>query len=630
MRLFFYILRAVSSFPKHTSNTNRNQSVNLPLPIFSLMGCSPSSPSTDNSVYDTGSLDGGTIEGDVQPESEDLEPDQGSDLGRSDLSTPDIRPDITTSDISRDEDVYIEPDLSDGDPTCDGFDDDGDRYIDEDYSPRILECGLGLCFKRYEATRCVDGQEIVLVEECVPGNPKGPDDNCDGFDDNCDGDVDEHFEREIDDCGRGECHRSVAVTDCVEGEVVHTICRPGDPGDDRNCNGLDDDCDGEPDEHFLGTPIDCGVGACFAEGITVCVGGEIVRDCIPGDPLSLQDRTCDGIDDDCDGLIDEDFVERRTGQLCGQGECAGEEVVVCENGREFTSCVPSIPENEVCDNQDNDCDGQTDEDMGHTSCGDGVCGNTVENCINGVVQMCRPLNNATEETCDNLDNDCDGRTDEGLGNRDCPNGDTIPVCVDGILQQCPAPDQEVCDGVDNDGDRVIDEEIQAIACDEDVCAYTLPGCVEGEPNECTEENRVCVDNPRDYHIALKGYEGARQVSEHELLSFITDSPLGSSILISLDFFRGNNPPANSLTFCDFTGMVRNPADNEPIRAKAVDLLEMDRVVASIFRYGHIYEGQMPIAELNINTETDLGGISFFVGEGNNSSEYRYIMAACRF
>ena len=78
-------------------------------------------------------------------------------------------------------------------------------------------------------------------------------------------------------------------------------------------------------------------------------------------------------------------------------------------------CVGEVtPTAEVCDNMDNDCDGSVDEDLGFTTCGLGVCENTVDSCVGGVPQTCDPLPNAVPEICDNLDNDCNGLVDDGL------------------------------------------------------------------------------------------------------------------------------------------------------------------------------------------------------------------------
>ena len=68
----------------------------------------------------------------------------------------------------------------------------------------------------------------------------------------------------------------------------------------ETCDGADNDCDGVPDN--LGE-ISCGLGAC-KKTIAACTNG-VLGVCVPDAPATTVDG-CNGIDDDCDGTIDED------------------------------------------------------------------------------------------------------------------------------------------------------------------------------------------------------------------------------------------------------------------------------------------------------------------------------------
>jgi len=78
------------------------------------------------------------------------------------------------------------------------------------------------------------------------------------------------------------------------------------PGaDDSNCNGIDENCSGTADEGYVSTPSTCGTGACAAGGQLTCQDGKEVDTCTPGIP---QLEVCDAIDNDCDGAITHVFL----------------------------------------------------------------------------------------------------------------------------------------------------------------------------------------------------------------------------------------------------------------------------------------------------------------------------------
>jgi hypothetical protein len=269
---------------------------------------------------------------------------------------------------------------------CNGLDDDCDGVADEDLGlDAPCMAGVGACGREGVAV-CGENGDVVCQGQPGPPAPEA----CDGVDNDCDGVIDEDFGLGGPcSAGVGACQRDGAQV-CVPGGGNACNAVPGEPAQEL-CNGLDDDCDGAADDGFaLDAPCRVGVGECARAGHTICGrDGAATCDTPPGDPIP---ELCNGLDDDCDGEVDEDFA---LGSPCDGGDpaCPPQGIIVCDAGAAVCSIRPGAPE--ICDEIDDDCDGQVDEGLGlgeGCTAGTGVCATVGVRTCDGVGGLaCDPV-----------------------------------------------------------------------------------------------------------------------------------------------------------------------------------------------------------------------------------------------
>jgi hypothetical protein len=359
-----------------------------------------------------------------------------------------------TGDVRETDEVCDEAGL---DEDCDGVSNEGCECSGDSDLP----CGsdVGECVGGVQ--RCVDGMRTGCEGAVGPSGEA-----CDGLDEDCDGMVDEGVTRR---CGfdRGICIAGVET--CSMGEFG--TCEGAVLPVAEVCNGLDDDCDSMTDESVTRS---CGtdVGACVA-GTETCTGGSFGA--CAGAIMPI-DEVCNGADDDCDGMTDEDLV-----RTCGTdvGECvAGRET--CRGGS-YSACEgATMPATEACDGaRDENCNGAVDEGCSCTTGTTRGCGTDTGRCVAGTQTcnvagmwgMCMGATDPRTETCDGTDDDCDGTTDEGC---ECITGMTrvcgtdVGECVAG-RETCDAagrwgvctgstgPATEVCNSRDDNCNGAVDE-----------------------------------------------------------------------------------------------------------------------------------------------------------------------------
>jgi hypothetical protein len=250
---------------------------------------------------------------------------------------------------------------------CNYLDDDCDGSTDESFPDRGELCtvGQGVCqrFGIYDCTE--DGQSALC--NVVPAEASA--EVCDGLDNDCDGVTDEGFIGigEVCEAGQGLCRR-VGINRCSDGgEAVVCSVSAAQPVLEI-CDGLDNDCDGQIDNGFDGLNEICvvGVGFCQQAGFMSCTADGTTVACDVSEVEAIQNaqpELCDRVDNDCDNKVDEDFPTLNQACQVGVGACERRGLTICDDTQAGVVCsvIAGESSDELCNQVDDDCDGSTDE-----------------------------------------------------------------------------------------------------------------------------------------------------------------------------------------------------------------------------------------------------------------------------
>ena len=401
----------------------------------------------------------------------------------------------------------------------------------------LAECTGGFCH-RYCEPGFVDGNGDWIEDvpssdsngceaECTES--EGGDEICDNEDNDCDGRVDEAGEqwyRDNDGDGFGDDDSLIEQCDRPSPSFVKTggDCNDSDPninpgiveectpsGDCTYCNGRNDNCNNTTDENCPcneSDQQDCytfnsgnpGDGPC-RYGTQTCDNGQ--WGACEGDS-GPDEEICNGEDDDCDGTPDNDVVDAGSTCTTGREGICSSGTEVCMSGA-LQCSSDNAPTNEICNGLDDDCDGTPDNNLTDAtgeSCDtgqDGICGPGTNECVGGSI-VCQANNSPTAETCNGEDDDCNGAVDDGVKTTYYKDVDDDDFGITGDTQEAcsPSGDYTAVQGTD-----CADDNPDINPGEGEVCDNGLDDNCDGVFNEACpcdfggDNIGVCANSTRD-------------------------------------------------------------------------------------------------------------------------------------